>query len=659
VAFAHTLAARLKRTIRVRGRRISRQPYDTRQCGIHTIVRAFLSSIGIDAALPSDSVADFEPLRQLLPGLSKNDTKPFLSAALVATARPAQLHTAINKKAIQPLEDAFVTDAIKRADKGHRFLTAKHNSSNSLASQWQWGITTVNRHNRTSAATTWAPIMSNEAPYDVYLPSANFHIYAFAPLVTAPTVWDVSTTITVESDSAVRAQSTSPLDPNAPSYSQVATASLGSVRQPSRSSARQGSPDPTQPLFNSTPSRSASHVSATPAPQRTEVTPTPRAATTRTTNAPRTAPTIPAPAPIEVSTYESTLTLLSQRVIDAVRHLPHKHPGQFIGRDIANLHILETSEVTIPELALQGLAESTRDCHRNLLKECAFLPRDLLDVPLDRALLEWLCREQKKRKWLYSTLSTKIASLAGALRLLPLYTDNHPAIHMSLSTIWGQAAKASAQAEKLTAPRRAAPASWSDVDAILVREKHSRASIAILLAWLTCGRVADVLRLKPNDIIIGAERLTVTFRDTKTRNTYTVATALPPAQHITIFTDVIESATYARPVFHDNLKAQISRALKAQRPALTQHSLRRGAIQTLAKSGVSAKHLLNFSGHKTMASLLTYLDDGITAPGLDLQTAQARVLVGGGSNDDPSEAPPPSTTTIHKRGLHLLPKPRL
>jgi hypothetical protein len=264
---------------------------------------------------------------------------------------------------------------------------------------------------------------------------------------------------------------------------------------------------------------------------------------------------------------------------------------------------------------------------------------------------------QKKRKWLYSTLSTKIASLAGALRLLPLYTDNHPAIHMSLSTIWGQAAKASAQAEKLTAPRRAAPASWSDVAAILVREKHSRASIAILLAWLTCGRVADVLRLKPNDIIIGAERLTVTFRDTKTRNTYTVATALPPAQHITIFTDVIESATYARPVFHDNLKAQISRALKAQRPALTQHSLRRGAIQTLAKSGVSAKHLLNFSGHKTMASLLTYLDDGITAPGLDLQTAQARVLVGGGSNDDPSEAPPPAPPPSTNEVFTCFPNP--
>ena len=70
--------------------------------------------------------------------------------------------------------------------------------------------------------------------------------------------------------------------------------------------------------------------------------------------------------------------------------------------------------------------------------------------------------------------------------------------------------------------------------------------------------------------------------------------------YLDIFTDMLESATYARPVFHDNLKAKISRALKAQRAALTQHSLRRGAIQTLANSGVSAKHLLNFSGHKTM-----------------------------------------------------------
>ena len=573
-----------------------------------------------------------------------------MSAALIAAARPAHLHTAIAKKAIPPLDDAFVSAAIKRADKGHRFLTAKHHSSNSLASHWQWGITTVNHHSRTSASVTWTPLFSNDAPSDMNIPSPHFHVYAFAPLVIAPTVWDVSTAFDVDS----RATSPSPLDPNAPSYSQVA-ASRSATRDDPHAAARLSSPAATQLLFPTTPSRSVSHVSATPDSARTAPVPSAPVSTNRTPAAhalstPPSSTPPPAPTNHEVSSYSSTLTLLSQRVIDAVRHLPHKHPGQFIGRDIASLHILEDADVRIPKLALKGLAESTKECHRNILKECAFLPRDLLEAPLGRALLEWLCREHKKRNWLYSTLSTKIASLAGALRLLPLYTDNHPAIHMSLSTIWAQAAKASSQAEKLVAPRRATPASWSDITAILNREKHSRASIAILLAWLTCGRVADVLRLKPNDIIIGSERLTVTFRDTKTRSTYTVATALPPAPHLDIFTDMLESATYARPVFHDNLKAKIPRALKAQRAALTQHSLRRGAIQTLANSGVSAKHLLNFSGHKTMSSLMTYLDDGISAPGLDLQTAQARVLVGGGADDDYTDAlppaPPPSTNEV-------------
>ena len=355
-----------------------------------------------------------------------------MSAALIAAARPAHLHTAIAKKAIPPLDDAFVAAAIKRADKGHRFLTAKHHSSNSLASHWQWGITTVNHHSRTSASVTWTPLFSNDAPSDMNIPSPHFHVYAFAPLVIAPTVWDVSTAFDVDS----RATSPSPLDPNAPSYSQVA-ASRSATRDDPHAAARLSSPAATQLLFPTTPSRSVSHVSATPDSARTAPVPSAPVSTNRTPAAhalstPPSSTPPPAPTNHEVSSYSSTLTLLSQRVIDAVRHLPHKHPGQFIGRDIASLHILEDADVRIPKLALKGLAESTKECHRNILKECAFLPRDLLEAPLDRALLEWLCREHKKRNWLYSTLSTKIASLAGALRPLPLHTDNHPAIHMSV-----------------------------------------------------------------------------------------------------------------------------------------------------------------------------------------------------------------------------------
>ena len=168
------------------------------------------------------------------------------------------------------------------------------------------------------------------------------------------------------------------------------------------------------------------------------------------------------------------MTLLSARVLDIADCFPHKLPSQFKGRDLVGIEVLANGNPSIPALALKAIQPETAELHRNLLRKLAFLPRDLQGAPLDEALLEWLCREKERLNWGYSTLSTKFANLAGALRLLPLYTRGHPSIHMSTSVIWSQASKACSQLERLTPPKRATPASWADIDAIPTRVPLSR-----------------------------------------------------------------------------------------------------------------------------------------------------------------------------------------
>ena len=128
---------------------------------------------------------------------------------------------------------------------------------------------------------------------------------------------------------------------------------------------------------------------------------------------------------------DTTITLLPPEVLAAAKHLPSVHPGTLKGKDILNLTIFPAGKGSVPSLALRALADSTANTHRQILHGCKHLDRDLWGAPLDQALLEWTCRQKAKRNWQFSTLSTKLASIAGAFRLLPLYAKDMPSIHMA------------------------------------------------------------------------------------------------------------------------------------------------------------------------------------------------------------------------------------
>ena len=612
IAFAKTLATRLRQPLRVRGRLAARQPYGTRQCGIHTIVRALLTSLGISSLLPNVPIADWEALRNVLPQERGNVPNDFIASALVAVTRPECTVKATKDALIGHLPDTEVRSSLGTAQINHRFLVAQHTSKTAKPSQWSWGIATVVSHKRAVTSISWKSIISTaDSATTMVLPSPSVHIFAVSPLRPAPVTWDVCTSDIAEPSFA----HTLRIGPSSPDAT------------PSPSRAREPSGPPVLPQQASL----SQHPTAPPANQA-------QGQSTYTT----------ASTPDAVAQpIGDTTGLLSEEILQAVARFPQAAPGTLKGRDLTQLQVVEARDAHVPALALRALAPATANNHRQLLRSLAFLPRDLHETSLDKAIIEWQCRQMKRRNWLYSTLHTKLASFAGALKLLPLYAKDQPSIHMSSSVVWAQASKAALQKQQLHAPQRATPAKWTDVTSIMLRENHSVSSLAVLTAWLTCGRMADVLRLRSTDIQLSSEYLTVTFRDTKTRNPYTVATALPPAPHVGHLLELIDNAAINRPLFSTSAPV-VARALKAQHPSLTQHSLRRGALQTLAAAGIPMTALMHFSGHRTTVSLMAYLNDGASAPENPARAIQARILIGGGIEGDYTPLPPPSMDEIRR-----------
>ena len=72
--------------------------------------------------------------------------------------------------------------------------------------------------------------------------------------------------------------------------------------------------------------------------------------------------------------------------------------------------------------------------------------------------------------------------------------------------------------------------------------------------------------------------------------------------------------------------ADLKVALRVVDPALEQRSLRRGAIQALAASGLKDEELLHYSGHSSVQMLRRYLNYGLKSGEAARRAERAAVL---------------------------------
>jgi hypothetical protein len=131
-----------------------------------------------------------------------------------------------------------------------------------------------------------------------------------------------------------------------------------------------------------------------------------------------------------------------------------------------------------------------------------------------------------------SHLLTKLASIQGALKILPFYRENAPGIILS-STIWKVALRGAGYSANAEVPDQAPILLQEHVNTIIKHHNSTKPSMIpalIEIAWLVAGRVGDVAQLAPEDVTVDTNGvLMVRFRRGKTarRGQYSIATTLP------------------------------------------------------------------------------------------------------------------------------------
>ena len=288
------------------------------------------------------------------------------------------------------------------------------------------------------------------------------------------------------------------------------------------------------------------------------------------------------------------------------------------GRFLANLKIRDQK---INDLAQRALAVSTVKAHKRMLRFLSRIPQKYQNLNLDRALEQYFLDTKREKRWLPTTMVVKMATAHGALRLLPLYAEKELPVLMRESPLWMSAMKAAARMAKQHPPTQPTAATWKEVEAAINREDQPAVRMALLLTWLTCGRGGDVLLLKPGNVeLTGRETkegivkvMSVGFwkgKTVKTRGSYTVFTQPPPAKLLEEWNAYHKSVADQNYLFKGVKGAQIKDALRRANPKLEQRSLRRGAIQALAATGLKDDELLHYSGHTNVTMLRRYLNFG-------------------------------------------------
>jgi integrase len=284
------------------------------------------------------------------------------------------------------------------------------------------------------------------------------------------------------------------------------------------------------------------------------------------------------------------------------------------GSDLITLLAQPTPPV--PRLVTAGLVRSTRLEHLRTLRFLAALPPQLAPLPLPTAIITMIDRVKAERRWRSSTLLKRLATAQGALALLPAYRTAPP-VQLAQCPLWRQAMRAAGIAARQELPKQPRPCSLQEVKTALSLEPCLPTAAAIIIAWSTAARTGCVLQLDRADVAVNGDRsLSVRFRRGKSariRGPYTVHTA--PLEE-TMFRRLERWLAGRRTKLFASMTTgeNIRSALRRVHPALEQRSLRRGALQALARSpGITDEVLMLFSGHTQVATLRRYLSWGVAA----------------------------------------------
>lgn len=135
----------------------------------------------------------------------------------------------------------------------------------------------------------------------------------------------------------------------------------------------------------------------------------------------------------------------------------------------------------------------------------------------------------------------------------------------------------------------------------------------LLITWSHSSRPSNTLHLRPSNISISGNLVTILWSEAKTvasRGPFTTFAKLPPQWIAFLQNFLREPREQIFAPNHRSLLNQLRTILQKVDPELDLRALRRGSLIALAKTGISEADLLNFSGHRCVENLRRYLQWG-------------------------------------------------
>jgi integrase len=219
-----------------------------------------------------------------------------------------------------------------------------------------------------------------------------------------------------------------------------------------------------------------------------------------------------------------------------------------------------------------------------------------------------------------------LASMQGALHLLPLYLAVPHGLQLKQNPIWQQTLQAAARKAREEIPRTPAAMTPELFHRTLAAERDPQRGLVLAVMWYTSARVGCVLQLHPEDIALRSDRtMSLTFHRGKgvlTRGPYTVHTTVLPEPLFILMRRFLAASSPRRPIFSLRPADMLTTFRKVDK-TMEARSIRRGSLQTMAAAGVPLADLMRYSGHSSERTLLRYLNWGAKASEMQQRMATA------------------------------------
>ena len=265
--------------------------------------------------------------------------------------------------------------------------------------------------------------------------------------------------------------------------------------------------------------------------------------------------------------------------------------------------ILRSARQTLADCLSESYWRSIRSCYRRYRRFKENWEKGRGRISHDMAIILWTAKLRCIDSRTRSTALQYTVNIGAALK-------RYEGVQLGESQELMDYRRGLKKQGALRAQQQKPPATAPEVEDIIEAERRSLVQLAISICWAGAARLADVRGLLAKEVRIRADGVVAvqwcnTKGDPWKLGRFT-GLELPPKQLGRLRRLLSSTTSPLQCLFEGVSYHKVARAVKRINPALTPHSLRRGAIHHLALQGTPLDDIQTLSRHATKEAMLRY-----------------------------------------------------